>query len=222
MKWRNRILLLCALTFALTVRGQDVEGEAVRPSGIAPGPVRKARAVTAKDKQDADVLPTAARKTRGATAKDKEDDEVSPSPARKTQTEKSTRARSHRTHAKPKEKPESTPAPTEYTPDGIPKTGAASVIVVDANSGQIMYEKNADAVRAAASTQKLLTALIIAERGLLDQPVAVQTLDTMADPVNLNIKPGDTYPRIELLWVSLLTSTDERAPGMAPHLARSE
>src|SRR5438034_10243545 len=201
MKWRNWILLLCALTFALTVRGQDVEGEAVRPSGIAPGPVRKARAVTAKDKQDADV---------------------SPSPVEKAAASKSTRARSHRTHAKPKEKPESTPAPTEYTPDGIPKTGAASVIVVDANSGQIMYEKNADAVRAAASTQKLLTALIIAERGLLDEPVAVQTLDTMADPVNLNIKPGDTYPRIELLWVSLLTSTDERAPGMAPHLARSE
>src|SRR5436190_5345300 len=171
MKWRNRILLLCALTFALTVRGQDVEGEAVRPSGIAPGPVRKARAVTAKDKQDADV---------------------SPSPVQKAAASKSTRARSHRTHAKPKQTPEST-APTEYTPDGIPKTGAASVIVVDANNGQILYEKNADEVRAAASTQKLLTALIVAERGFLDQPVTVQAVDTMADPVKLNIKPGDTY-----------------------------
>ena len=215
MKWRNRILLICALTFALTVRGQDVDSEAVRPSGIAPGPVRKARAVTAKDKQDADVSPTAARKTRGATAKDKQDADVSPSPARKTQTEKSTRARSHRTHAKPKEKPESTPAPTEYTPDGIPKTGAASVIVVDANSGQIMYEKNADAVRAAASTQKLLTALIIAERGLLDQPVAVQTIDTMADPVKLNIKPGDTYQRIDLLRALLVKSPNDVARCLA-------
>src|SRR5216117_4108806 len=27
----------------------------------------------------------------------------------------------------------------------------------------------------------------------LDQPVTVQTVDTMADPVKLNIKPGDTY-----------------------------
>src|SRR5437762_14244889 len=142
MKWCSRILLLCALTFALTVRGQDVQDEAVRPSGVAPGPVRKARAVTAKDKEDVDVAPTAARKTRGATAKDKEDDDVSPSPARKTQTEKSTRARSHRTHAKPKQTPEST-APTENTPDGIPKTGAASVIAVDANNGQIVYENNA-------------------------------------------------------------------------------
>src|SRR5205814_8855825 len=190
--WRNRVLLLCALTFALTASGQDTEDEVVRPSGITPGPVRKARAVTAKDKQDADV---------------------SASPVEKST--KSTRARSHRTHAKPKEKPESTPAPTEYTPDGIPKTGAASVIVVDANNGQIMYEKNADEVRAAASTQKLLTALIVAERGFLDQPVTVQAVDTMADPVKLNIKPGDTYQRIDLLRALLVKSPNDVARCLA-------
>src|SRR5437764_11001730 len=192
MKWRNWILLLCALTFALTVRGQDVDSEAVRPSGIGPGPVRKARAVTAKDKEEVDV---------------------SPSPVQKST--KSTRARSHRTHAKPKQKPESTPAPTEYTPDGIPKTGAASVIVVDANNGQILYEKNADEVRAAASTQKLLTALIVAEHGFLDQPVTVQTVDTMADPVKLNIKPGDTYQRNDLLPALLVKRPNDVARCLA-------
>src|SRR5436190_20749848 len=80
MKWCNRILLLCALTFALTVRGQDAESEAVRPSGIAPGPVRKARAVTAKDKEDVDV---------------------SASPVQKST--KSTCTRSHRSYANPKQ-----------------------------------------------------------------------------------------------------------------------
>src|SRR5438046_10301315 len=86
MKWRNWILLLCALTFALTVRGQDVEGEAVRPSGIAPGPVRKARAATAKDKKDADVSPAAARQTPGATSRAQQDAEHAPSPPRKPHT----------------------------------------------------------------------------------------------------------------------------------------
>jgi len=190
--WRNRTLLLCALTFALTAWGQGTEDEAVRPSGIAPGPVRKARAVTAKDKEDVDA---------------------SASPVQKST--KSTRARSHRTHAKPKQTPESTPAPTEYTSDGIPKTGAASVIVVDANNGQILYEKNADEVRAAASTQKLLTALIIAEHGFLDQPVVVQTIDTMADPVKLNIKPGDTYQRMDLLRALLVKSPNDVARCLA-------
>src|SRR6266496_6246158 len=176
--WRNRILLLCALTLPLGAWGQDAESEAVRPSGISPGPVRKALAVTAKEKQDVDV---------------------SPSPVQKAASKKSTRGRSHRTHAKPKQTPESAPAPTEFTSEGIPKTGAASVIVVDAHSGQTLYEKNADQMRAAASTQKLLTALIIAERGFLDQPVTIQQIDTMADPVKLNIKSGDTYQRIDLL-----------------------
>jgi len=190
--WRSWLLLLCALTLALPALGQDTEDEAVRPSGVPPGPVRKARAVTARDKEDVDV---------------------SSSPVQKST--KSTRARSHRTHAKPKQTPESTPAPTEYTPNGIPKTGAASVIVVDANNGQILYEKNADEVRAAASTQKLLTALIVAERGFLDQSVTVQTIDTMADPVKLNIKPGDTYQRIDLLRALLVKSPNDVARCLA-------
>ena len=80
----------------------------MRPTGVSPGPVRKAKAVTAKDKEDADV---------------------SPSPVRKAHTAKSSHTRSRRTRPKPEEE-ESTPAPTEYTPDGIPKTSAASVIVV--------------------------------------------------------------------------------------------
>src|SRR5438477_8999537 len=190
--WRNRVLLICALTFALTASGQDTEDEVVRPSGITPGPVRKARPVTAKDKEDVDAASSPVQKST-----------------------KSTRARSHRKHAKPKETPESTPAPTEYTPNGIPKTGAASVIVVDANNGQILYEKNADEVRAAASTQKLLTALIIAEHGFLDQPVVVQTIDTMAEPVKLNIKPGETYQRIDLLRALLVKSPNDVARCLA-------
>src|SRR6266567_4169910 len=197
MKWPNRILLLAALASAsaLNAWSQDVvDSEVVRPGGISPGPVRKAQAVTAKDKQDVDV---------------------SPSPAQKAKSTKSTRARSHRTHAKPKETPESFPAPTEYTPEGIPKTGAASVIVVDANTGQTLYEKNADQTRAAASTQKLLTALIVSERGFLDQPVTVQQIDTMADPVKLNIKPGDTYQRIDLLRALLVKSPNDVARCLA-------
>ncbi len=197
MKWPNRILFLAALASAaaLSAWSQDVvDSEVVRQGSISPGPVRKAQAVTAKDKQDLDD---------------------SPSPVQKAASKKSTRARSHRAHGKLKETPESAPAPTEFTPEGIPKTGAASVIVVDAHSGQTLYEKNSDQMRAAASTQKLLTALIVAERGFLDQPVTVQQIDTMADPVKLNIKPGDTYQRIDLLRALLVKSPNDVARCLA-------
>jgi serine-type D-Ala-D-Ala carboxypeptidase (penicillin-binding protein 5/6) len=193
--WRNRVWHLCAvlLVSAVAAWGQEGVDSEVRPAGVSPGPVRKAKAVTAKDKEDADVEAT---------------------PVHKSRTSKSSHTRSRRTRPKSEEE-ERTPAPTDYTPDGIPKTNAASVIVVDANTGKTLYEKNADQIRAPASTQKLLTALIVAERGFLDQPVTVQQIDTMADPVKLNIKTGDTYQRIDLLRALLVKSPNDVARCLA-------
>ena len=102
-----------------------------------------------------------------------------------------------------------------------PNTRAASVMVIDARSGEIFYEKNADAPRPAASTQKLLTALIVAERGYLDRPVTVQQVDTMAEPVRLNIRPGETYTRIELLRALLVKSPNDVARCLARDSAGS-
>src|SRR5207237_6726346 len=111
--------------YALNAWSQEAAGsQGVRRSGEA-GPVRKAKAVTAKDTEDADVEST---------------------PARKTKTSKSTHAASHRKRAKAKETEEAIPGPTEFTPDGIPKASAASVIVVDANSGKILDAKNANPI----------------------------------------------------------------------------
>jgi D-alanyl-D-alanine carboxypeptidase (penicillin-binding protein 5/6) len=97
----------------------------------------------------------------------------------------------------------------------VPSTRAVSVIVVDARSGGILYEKNADQVRPAASTQKLLTALIVAETGFLDRQVTVQPVDTLAEPVRLNIKPGDSYQRIDLLRALLVKSPNDVARCLA-------
>jgi D-alanyl-D-alanine carboxypeptidase (penicillin-binding protein 5/6) len=87
--------------------------------------------------------------------------------------------------------------------------------MVDARSGQILYEKNPDEQRAAASTQKLLTALIIAEHGYLDQKVTVEAIDTLAEPVKLNIRPGETYQRIDLLRALLVKSPNDVARCLA-------
>jgi D-alanyl-D-alanine carboxypeptidase (penicillin-binding protein 5/6) len=89
------------------------------------------------------------------------------------------------------------------------------VIVVDANNGKILYEKNADQVRPPASTQKLLTALIVAETGFLDRPVTVQSADTMCDPVKLGIKSGETYQRMDLLRALLVKSPNDVARCLA-------
>ncbi len=97
----------------------------------------------------------------------------------------------------------------------VPITRAASVLVVDAKTGDVLYEKNADQQRAAASTQKLLTALIVAERGFLDEKVVVAPTDTYAEPVKLNIKAGEVYQRIDLLRALLVKSPNDVARCLA-------
>jgi serine-type D-Ala-D-Ala carboxypeptidase (penicillin-binding protein 5/6) len=204
---RNWLWFLCVLILVSvpTAWSQDAadSSEAVRPSGVS-GSVRKAKAVTAKDKI-----------AKANRSDDEQDADAEPTPTRKAKTSKSTHTRSHRARAKSKETPETIPAPTEYTPEGIPKTSAVSVIVVDANSGKTLYEKNPDQFRAAASTQKLLTALIVAESGFLDRQVTVQPTDTMAEPVKLNIKAGDAYQRIDLLRALLVKSPNDVARCLA-------
>jgi D-alanyl-D-alanine carboxypeptidase (penicillin-binding protein 5/6) len=203
---RNWLCFLCILILSLvpTVWSQDAaDSESVRPSGVS-GPVRKAKAVTAKDKV-----------AKASPSDGEQDADAESTPTRKAKSSKSTHSRSHRARAKSKETSETISAPTEYTPDGIPKTSAASVIVVDANTGKTLYEKNADQFRAPASTQKLLTALIVAESGFLDRQVTVQPTDTMAEPVKLNIKAGDTYQRIDLLRALLVKSPNDVARCLA-------
>ena len=125
-------------------------------------------------------------------------------------------ARSDEDDDQPEKPPPAAPLPMPGTAPRIPpNTRAVSVMVVDAHSGQILYEKNADMPRAAASTQKLLTALIVAETGYLDKPVTVMPEDTMAEPVKLNIRPGDTYQRIDLLRALLVKSPNDVARCLA-------
>jgi D-alanyl-D-alanine carboxypeptidase (penicillin-binding protein 5/6) len=121
--------------------------------------------------------------------------------------------RTHRATVKPRESAEPTEIPA--APGVVPATGASSVIVINAHSGEVLYEKNPDQMRPPASTEKLLTALIIAESGYLDRAVTVETIDTMAEPVKLNIKPGETYQRIDLLRALLVKSPNDVARCLA-------
>ena len=122
---------------------------------------------------------------------------------------------------KPKARARKTPRETEEVETvsrglgGIPNTRAKAIMMIDARTGQTLYEKNADEIRAAASTQKLLTALIVAERGDLDQQVTVQPVDTLAEPVKLNIRAGDSYQRIDLLRALLIKSPNDVARCLA-------
>lgn len=100
-------------------------------------------------------------------------------------------------------------------PSTAPAVYAESAIMVDARTGEVLYYKNPDQRRAAASTQKLLTALLITERGNLDGTFAIAASDTRAEPTKLFLKAGERYSRRQLLNAILVKSANDAAEALA-------
>ena len=96
-----------------------------------------------------------------------------------------------------------------------PVITAESAILFDANTGRVIYKKNENERRAVASTQKLLTALIIAESGDLSAPVVIDRTDMLAAPTKLYVKTGERYTRQQLLTALLVKSPNDVARALA-------
>ena len=100
-------------------------------------------------------------------------------------------------------------------PSRPPNVYARSVMLIDARTGETLYEKDADARRPIASTTKLLTALIITESGNLSGSLEVQPIDTICEPTKLYFKPGEHYARNALLYALLVHSCNDVARALA-------
>ena len=96
-----------------------------------------------------------------------------------------------------------------------PQISAKAAILVDANTGKVLYSKNDEAKRPVASTQKLLTALIVAEAGNLEKKVEIETTDTNCEPTKIYVKPGQSYTRLQLLNALLVKSGNDVARTLA-------
>ncbi len=98
---------------------------------------------------------------------------------------------------------------------------ASSAIVVDAETGIVLYEKNAYENRSMASTTKIMTALIALESQALDSVVKInaQMLDTEGSSLGLSL--GDTITLYDLVVGMMLTSGNDSANAVACFLAGS-
>lgn len=111
--------------------------------------------------------------------------------------------------------------PVHADPIPLPDIKGASVIVVDANSGAVLYERNADEKRPVGSTQKLLTSLLVAEHGNLDKAVVIEPIDEATEPTKLELKPGSAYSRRDLLTALLVKSPNDVARALGRDYAGS-
>jgi len=96
-----------------------------------------------------------------------------------------------------------------------PDIHGAAAILVDVQSGRVLFSKQSREPRAVASTQKLLTALIVIEAGNLWETVEIQPSDTAAAPTKLYLKAGETYSRYDLLQALMVRSPNDAADALA-------
>lgn len=102
-----------------------------------------------------------------------------------------------------------------------PALTANSAILVDVDTGQILYEKKGGEIRHPASTTKMMTALLSVERGNLADLVTVSANACSEIGSSLNLQPGDVLTLGELLRATLTISANDAATAIAEHMAGS-
>lgn len=106
------------------------------------------------------------------------------------------------------------------------EVSAAAAVLMDADSGRLLYEKNGEKRMLIASTTKLMTALVALEQGGLQQEITV-TGGHMAEGSSMYLRPGEKLTLEALLYGLLLCSGNDAAlavtecmGGVAPFVAR--
>lgn len=98
---------------------------------------------------------------------------------------------------------------------------AKAAILMHADSGRVLYEKNADEHMLIASTTKIMTAIVVLERCELDDLVEVDSRSAGIEGSSMYLKAGESYTVEDLLYGLLLVSGNDAASALALHVADS-
>ena len=98
---------------------------------------------------------------------------------------------------------------------------AKSAVLVDAETGRILYGKNADTPMANASTTKIMTCLLAIESGKLDDIVTFSERACKMPKVRLGCSEGTQFVLEDLLYSLMLESHNDTAVAVAEHVAGS-
>lgn len=99
---------------------------------------------------------------------------------------------------------------------------AKSSLLLDAGTGQILFEQNARMRLPPASTTKIVTALLALETGDLSQVVTVSPNAATVPEASLDLRPGEKITLEELIYGALLCSGNDACVAIAEHIAGTE
>lgn len=90
----------------------------------------------------------------------------------------------------------------------VPMLNARSALVMNANTGKILYQKNMDSVRSIASISKLMSAMVLLDAKLdMSEQVTITTAEIdRLKGTSSRLSIGTTLPRSTLLHLGLMSS----------------
>jgi D-alanyl-D-alanine carboxypeptidase (penicillin-binding protein 5/6) len=103
-----------------------------------------------------------------------------------------------------------------------PALSARAAVVMDADSGEVLWERNGREPLPPASTTKVMTAVMALESGALDEQLPVSSYAAETAPSRINLRPGQRMALRHLLYALLLNSANDAATVIAEGLGGSE
>ena len=98
---------------------------------------------------------------------------------------------------------------------------AKSAVLMDADSGRVLYGKEEEKFLANASTTKIMTCILAIESGRLDETVTVSQHAASMPKVHLGMTTKDTFLLKDLLYSLMLESHNDSAVAIAEHVGGS-
>lgn len=102
-----------------------------------------------------------------------------------------------------------------------PKIEAASAILVDAQTGQVLYSKNEHVKRPNASTTKIMTAILIIENCKMTDIITASKNAAQTPYTSLHLQVGEKISAKDLLFGLMIRSANDAAVAAAEHIAGS-
>ena len=119
--------------------------------------------------------------------------------------------------------PPSAPAPVPTHEEPAPKISAEAAVVIDANSGAVLFDKGARQQLAPASLTKIATAILTIEGSDLSRWVDNEVDSrSMPDSSLMGLLPGDCFTVTDLLYGLMLPSGNDAALALGRHLTGSD
>ncbi len=100
-----------------------------------------------------------------------------------------------------------------------PTIQASTAILVDAETGLVLFDKNMHQQRPIASTTKVMTALLALESADLEAEVTVSPTVLTLEGSNVGLQPGDVVRMDDLLASLLLSSGNDAAVAIAEQIS---